>query len=64
MGFYTLFLVTVLASNNPDDKPAIHHSKINAFETRLQCEFTKFVLEEKYIIPDGLKFTCIRTDEI
>lgn len=64
MGFYTLFLVTVLASNNPDDKPAIHHSKINAFETRVQCEFTKFVLEQKYKIPDGLTFTCIRTDEI
>ena len=64
MGFYTLFLVTILASNNPDDQAAIHHSKINAFETRVQCEFTKFVLEETYIIPDGLKFTCIRTDEI
>ena len=63
MGFYTLFLVTVLASTNPAGKAAIHHSKINAFETRLQCEMTKIILEQKYKIPVGLTFTCIRTDE-
>ena len=56
--FWTLFIISAISGTNEHK-----YTAFDIYETRVQCEISKILVYEHFVIPDDLEVKCIKTDE-